>query len=281
MCGKETKNKVYCGEACQYIGSRAIKIDRDSRNCTYCEVAFVIIKTKKNKYCSRNCVDKHKKQLMIGNKNGANQTQEANKKRSVDMKKLWQDSKYVKQVLAGRDEFLKTSSYPAGCDPDSLDKKRKSTKEMSIIKYGTEHPFQSKEYREASEQSCMVKYGKTSLSLARESITKDTIEKRRRSLIESVYNIQYEDYEQLLEKKDIYYKQVLRITNQQPLELLDGYDKRGRCDLKEDAYHLDHIIPIAHGFKNNIPPETIGDISNLRFLFWKENITKGGKLEEN
>lgn len=41
-----------------------------------------------------------------------------------------------------------------------------------------------------------------------------------------------------------------------------------------NGYQIDHIIPIKYGFENNLPPETIGDINNLRIVTWKENRDK-------
>lgn len=70
--------------------------------------------------------------------------------------------------------------------------------------------------------------------------------------------------------RDIYYKKVRKITEEQPLHLLENNEKRGRVD-----YHVDHIIPISYGFANNLPPELIGNILNLQMLYYKENIKKG------
>ena len=33
---------------------------------------------------------------------------------------------------------------------------------------------------------------------------------------------------------------------------------------------------MSNGFHNNISPEEIGDINNLRFIYWKDNIIKQG-----
>lgn len=66
-------------------------------------------------------------------------------------------------------------------------------------------------------------------------------------------------------------------TNLNDLTKLDGYEKRGRLDEDENAFHLDHKISICFGFNNNIPPEVIGDISNLRFIPGTENVRKGAK----
>ena len=75
-------------------------------------------------------------------------------------------------------------------------------------------------------------------------------------------------------EKRLYYARVWFITEQQPLHILEGNDKRGW-----KGHHLDHICSISVGYYNNIPPELIGDIKNLQFIYYKENIDKGCKVE--
>tara|TARA_R110000868_G_scaffold98_2_gene1018 strand:- start:1557 stop:1940 length:384 start_codon:yes stop_codon:yes gene_type:complete len=75
-----------------------------------------------------------------------------------------------------------------------------------------------------------------------------------------------------LEKK-LYYAMVWEVTEGQKLYLLENSDKRGWKD-----HHLDHIYPIAMAFKEKIPPEKIGNIKNLRFIPYEENLSKGSKV---
>jgi hypothetical protein len=71
-----------------------------------------------------------------------------------------------------------------------------------------------------------------------------------------------------------YYKLVRHYTEKQPLHLLENFDKpRGLCGV-EGAYQLDHMVSIKYGFENNIPANVIGNLSNLRFIPWKENNEK-------
>jgi len=77
-------------------------------------------------------------------------------------------------------------------------------------------------------------------------------------------------------EKRLYYIQVWVITESQPLHVLRNYDKR--CFRGKDCYHLDHIVPISHGFYSKIPPEKIGGMSNLRFIKSERNMRKGHKL---
>ena len=73
--------------------------------------------------------------------------------------------------------------------------------------------------------------------------------------------------------KRLYYAKVWEITEQQPLYILENSDKRGWKN-----YHLDHIYPISMGYKDKIPPEKMGNIKNLRFIHYTENLDKGSKI---
>lgn len=87
-------------------------------------------------------------------------------------------------------------------------------------------------------------------------------------------NLTQLEYEQLLSEKKKYYNKVHKITKRQAIHTLEFYEKRGKSKKGTDNYQLDHIIPISEGFRNNIDPNVIGDISNLRFIPWKENILR-------
>lgn len=86
----------------------------------------------------------------------------------------------------------------------------------------------------------------------------------------------YEEYRVSLPALKLYRIDVRRITEKQPLHLLENYDKRS-VNGTEGGYTLDHKISIIRGFKENIPAEVIGNIDNLQMIPWKENIQKGWK----
>lgn len=77
-------------------------------------------------------------------------------------------------------------------------------------------------------------------------------------------------------EKKVYYVKVWMITEDNDLTTLKNHEKRGFR-----KYHLDHIYSISEGFKNNIPPEAIGNIENLRFIHHKKNIKKGGEVDND
>lgn len=83
----------------------------------------------------------------------------------------------------------------------------------------------------------------------------------------------YKEYQEILPEYIKYHKKVRSITNKQPIENLENYNKRGPSGF-EGNYHLDHIFSIAEGFRNNIDPEIIGNIINLKMIPWRENLIK-------
>jgi hypothetical protein len=89
--------------------------------------------------------------------------------------------------------------------------------------------------------------------------------------------ISYEEYLGTKSEFNKYRTEVNRYTKQQPVSMLENYSKRGLAGVK-GAYHLDHIYSIKQGFIEGIPANVIGDIKNLRFIPWEDNIKKSSKL---
>ncbi len=77
-------------------------------------------------------------------------------------------------------------------------------------------------------------------------------------------------------EKRLYYLNVWSITESQPLHKLKNHNKR--CFYGKNCYHLDHRCSISEGFKNDIPPEIIGRMDNLKFIPAKLNMEKGYKV---
>jgi len=251
--------------------------------CVEFEKATSRLKRSKRHYCSRNCVDEHKKKIMKGEGNhmyGKEQSEKSKLLKSKAMIEFWKDEDYVDKVLSSREEarekFFEETGYNLGWSPESIQRR----KQTYLEKYGSQHNWSNKECREKCEQTCIELYGSSSLELAASMIDANVIERRRKALIETMVGIPFEEYEAKLSNKERYYKQVRRITESQDLSSLPHYDKRGRADLNKDCYHLDHIIPISYGWLKDIPPDIIGDISNLQFIPWEENLKKSNKMED-
>lgn len=92
----------------------------------------------------------------------------------------------------------------------------------------------------------------------------------------SVLNLTWNEYTDWRKNQKTYYREVWRITNQQPLQTLENFESRGRAGI-EGAYHLDHIVSISEGFKKKIAPEIIGGMENLKFITWEDNLKKRDK----
>jgi hypothetical protein len=88
---------------------------------------------------------------------------------------------------------------------------------------------------------------------------------------------QTDEYKHWLSKKseyELYKMHVVQLTFENELTILENWSKRNLYH----KYEIDHIYPIRQAFKNNIPPELIGDIRNLRVIPRKENRSKSGKV---
>jgi len=92
-------------------------------------------------------------------------------------------------------------------------------------------------------------------------------------LVKRYSNIPYNEYLIKLPEFKKYKREVLMVTNKQFINTLDNYNKRGVSG-KDGAYHLDHRFSIMEGFKQGVNPEIIGQINNLEFIPWEENLTK-------
>ena len=164
------------------------------------------------------------------------------------------------------------------------DEFKEKLKNHNIEKYGTPWFVNTEEYKEKYKETCLKKYGvefftqsdvylEKAKETYREKYDSDfymSSEIRRQKEIESgrwLADEQKSDYER-------YRESVWRFTNRQDLETLENYDKRGRLDEDENAFHLDHKFSIKKGFEENIPPEIIGSLKNLEMIPGKNNCSK-------
>ena len=78
---------------------------------------------------------------------------------------------------------------------------------------------------------------------------------------------------------ECYRYQVIKVTNRQPLHLLENIEKRAGYGKSDDPYQLDHRFSIAHGFLNNVDPKIVGHISNLLMMPARANNSKGSRCD--
>lgn len=93
-------------------------------------------------------------------------------------------------------------------------------------------------------------------------------------------NITKEEYQDYTYNKKRYYNLVYFFTSRAILlNKIENINKRGPVEL-DGAYHLDHMYSIAEGYKNNVSPELIGCVENLKMIPAKENIKKQAKCSQ-
>lgn len=95
-------------------------------------------------------------------------------------------------------------------------------------------------------------------------------------LVRRFRNINYNEYLKIVDEFEKYELEVMKITRRQEINSLPNSGKRGNSGVK-GAYHLDHKFSIVEGFNKKINPEIIGNIKNLEFIPWEENIKKRTK----
>jgi hypothetical protein len=83
----------------------------------------------------------------------------------------------------------------------------------------------------------------------------------------------YNDYLNIFPLLVAYRKRVESVTNRQKWKDLPNADKRGKAGVI-GAYNLDHRYSIKEGFLNDVDPGIIGNIANLEFIPWEENLKK-------
>lgn len=155
-------------------------------------------------------------------------------------------------------------------------------KEKSKITYmknwGVENPMGSEELRKLHEKSMLEKYNITHTlqkgTQFREQAIKTVKEKYGNSqIMRTAYMRKLKEASNMwipLEQKNNFelYKRIVEWFTLDSIRIndIENFHKRGRLDLKNDAFHLDHRISVYAGFKNNIPPFIIGSLYNLEMI---------------
>lgn len=165
VCGKETKNKVYCSVLCQHKGYKVNKVKRIIKICEYCGNEFSVKETSKHphKFCSRKCTDLWKKENPIKGEEhhnyGKKHTKEWKKSQSNKMQKIWKSQEHRNKVTNGQQKFLIEHGYWCGTD----EKSKKKRRETMLEKYGIEHNWNGKFGERGCDKTFVEKYGMTSV----------------------------------------------------------------------------------------------------------------------
>jgi len=137
-------------------------------------------------------------------------------------------------------------------------------KDGMLKKYGVDHNMKTKGSLAKRQQTYIDNYGVDHPLKSKEII--DSVRKKNEDAGRWTPEDQMEEFY-------LYRRKVWHYTNQQPIETLPNYDLRGHAGNKT-AYSLDHRFSCHEGFKNNIPPEIIGNIANLEYIPNIQNSSK-------
>jgi len=238
-----------------------------SKICPECNKKFVPTK-KKGICCSSKCANNHK-------------TKDINfiLKLSQGVKTSWENlseedrNERKHNISKGNKNFYSNLSEQEY--KEFWDNWNKSYTKTCHLKYGYCSYFAVPEhinsFKEKRKQTNILRYGGPA-PICSEAI-KDKVRKTLRKTNEASGKwIKQEDISDF----KLYSRIVRKLTEKQPVHLLENFDKRGTVG-KEDAYHLDHKIPVKYGFDNNILPYIIADIKNLEMIPAIDNIRKGSK----
>lgn len=100
-------------------------------------------------------------------------------------------------------------------------------------------------------------------------------EDHNRKIIESKVGMPYDEWLIIKTEFERYSYEVRKLTRLSVIKfsnLISGE--------KQDGYHLDHIVSIYDGFKNDIVPTVIAHYTNLRYIPAKQNLTKNKKSDK-
>jgi len=279
------------------------------QTCGKTITTFLNFKKGYTKFCSSKCVAQNKniskKRANTYKKVYAKNKEEIlAKKKSTSMKNYGVDHpmKSIEIKNSQKQTFLLKYGVE---NPTYIPSHNLKVTETSKLKYGTEHPQQSEFVRKKVEATCLEKFGtKTNLmneeqkyKIKETNILKYGVENPSQSeliklkkeytyienygskhyLSSNIRRIKMEDNQSWipLDQKtnyELYSRQVWIETRKQDINSLKHSEKRGT-----KGYHLDHKFSILEGFKNNILPSIIGNIRNLEFIPYQENLSKGKK----
>lgn len=136
---------------------------------------------------------------------------------------------------------------------------KKIIKETNFEKYGVEHHMQNEYMKKKFSDNIFEKYGVPWTSLIPEKIEKTILTRQLNTRKNK-------------KDKELYYYEVWKTTNNNFKEFY--YQINPEKMPRNVDYHLDHIMSIYDGFKNNIPVYIIAHPNNLRIIPRAENISK-------
>ena len=246
------ENKI---ELTKYIGTMNLVSFTGSYNltgiCEYCgaNTDFVSIGRGFKKHCSKIC--------------------EINARKETCMERYGGNSPASNNII--KDKMQKTCMERyGGNSPASNNIIKDKMQKTCMERYGFANPFQVEEFKKKGAETRLNKFGYEYTLQNPKNLQK--IKDYFKS------NGKWYNYDNLLDK-EYYYAMVGLIERKFSDDILklENYDKRGRLDLDQEAYHLDHKFSKIEGFEKCILPYYIGNINNLEMIQGSINLSKNRK----
>ena len=200
----------------------------------------------------------------------------------------WERSESYNCKACNNITYKKSMLEKYGYDnPAKMESSIKKRKETCLEKYGNEYVVNSDYSKEKTKIIFDEKYDGhplRNIDIKNKIIKKSKITKIERGLVVP---------DEELNKWELYRRNIRNITNRNKKKLMedwDGFDYydgeyiKDNFNIKHTDYDyptIDHKISIICGFKNNIPPDIIGDISNLCITKKGINSSKSFLTEDN
>lgn len=175
-------------------------------------------------------MDEHKKITYLGENNpmfNFKVSDETKKKHSEKSKNMWRDPIIADKIMNGIKKYKENNECPPGW---SLESKQKRIKTM-IERYGVIHNWMDETTRKKGDDTCLKKFGKTSIELMM-----DSLRKKKKTKIEEIF-------EDFLKNNKINYKSQYRIYFEQngnlKFRVYDFYlvDKNFLIEIDGDYWH--------------------------------------------
>jgi hypothetical protein len=144
----------------------------------------------------------------------------------------------------------------------------------NLERYGAKNASSAPEIKDRRKKTMIDKYGVTNPSFIPEVI--DTIRNQAKERWGDSRSGKTYTIDGLTRKRYAHRVYQISITTYlNNVDLLDPERKRGK------DWHIDHIYSVEDGFLNNVPPNIMGHVSNLRLISSKENYAKHKRSEKS
>lgn len=266
--------------------------------CDQCEKVWEARRFEKDNsftFCSRKCVniaskdggkiDRAKRETCIERYGAENplQSKEVWEKRTKTIVEKY-GVKHIQHSDVWKVKRKEAIYQKYGKEHTQTDEFKQKRHKTFMKKYGVKSPMEHEEFLEKRKNTNIERYGGEPLSnpkicnkmfqtnLERYGyITSFGSNEIQKKSYKTRVGMTREEYLEQLPEYTAYKNRVWNVTNSQDLRIFG--DKKRTIN----GYHLDHIYSISQGFKDDILPEIIGDVCNLRIILASENRKKSNK----